>query len=517
MPRKMSLASRFLVFHLGIALSVVGAVAAVSVAESDATFRRETGARLRSVAENLAATSIVRQSLEDPRLRDALAAEAESRRSVSGASYVVIADARGTLLTGPSTGHPATLGASTALTGRSWHGVVDDGSKALVAHVPILRDDGGVIGLVIVGQTYPTLWQRLASATPNLLIYLLLGAVLAVGSALLLANRVKRQTLGLEPGEITGLVEHQEAMLHGIKEGVVGSDAADRVTLANDEAIRLLGLPPDVVGRSLHDLRMETRVLDVLTGRMAGSDQLVLRDARVLVLNRMPVVVRGRTVGSVTTLRDRTELTSLQRELDVSRHTTDTLRAQTHEFTNRLHTISGLVELGDYDEVVRYITRASLRHERLTSDVTSRVADPAVAALLIAKASLAAEQDVELRISPDCRLDPADESLATDLVTVLGNLIDNALDAIGPQGWVDVEVRQVRGEILVTVQDSGAGVPPDLAKEVFRQGYTTKSSGGHHGFGLALTRLVCVRRGGAIDVCGSAFTATVPVSVGAAL
>lgn len=517
MRQRMSLAGQFLLLQLGIVVMVVSAVAAVSIAESDAAFRREEGARLRSVGENAAINRTVRLGLNDPIGQEALASVAESARAVSGASYVLITDANGKLVTGPDAGTAAVLGASTGLTGRSWVGVVNDGSKALVAHVPVLDErDGHFLGLIVVGHIYPTLPEQLAAGVTNLLTYLLLGGVLGVAGSLLLARRVKRQTLGLEPREITGLVEHREAMLHGIKEGVIGTDAADRVTLVNDEAVRLLGLKDSPVGRSLHAQPMEPHLLDVLTGRVTGVDQIVLSDDRVLVLNRRPVVIRDRQVGSVTTLRDRTELTALRRELDVSRHTTDTLRAQAHEFSNRLHTIAGLVELGEHEEVVRYITRASQVHEALNREVTGLIRDPALAALLIAKASLAAEQGVQLVIAPESYLPPVDDRLAADLVTVVGNLVDNALDAIGPGGWVRATVRVDAGEVHVTVSDSGPGVARELAEEVFRQGYTTKDEArGHGGFGLALTRLICVHRGGSIEVKGSSFRARLPLTVGA--
>jgi sensor histidine kinase regulating citrate/malate metabolism len=305
-------------------------------------------------------------------------------------------------------------------------------------------------------------------------------------------------------------------MLHGIREGVIGTDTADRIALVNDEALRLLGLPHNAVGKSLQALSIEGEVVDVLTGRVTEADQVVLGGERVLVLNRMPVMVRGRHTGWITTLRDRTELTSLQRELDVSRHATDTLRAQAHEFSNRLHTIAGLVQLGDYDEVVRFITMASLARESLTQEVTSRVADPALAALLIAKASLAAEQGVSLRVAPTTAIEPVGEDVSADLVTVVGNLVDNALDAVGTGGWVEVEVRTDGEHVTVSVRDSGPGVAPELADEVFRRGYTTKAAAdGHRGLGLALTRLVCLRRGGSIRVDGSTFTASVPHHQGA--
>jgi two-component system CitB family sensor kinase len=506
MRQRLSLSGQLLVLQLTIVLLVVCAVAAVSIAEADAAFRRVEGERLRSVGENAAINRTVRLGLGNPLGRDALETVAESARAVSGASYVVIADAAGTLVTGPDAGQPATLGVSTVLAGRSWVGVVESGTKALVAHVPVLDEqDGRFIGLIIVGRTYPTLIGQLGSAVPNLLIYLVLGAVVGVGGSLLLARRVKRQTLGMEPREISGLVEHREAMLHGIKEGVIGTDSADRVTLVNDEAIRLLGLRADAVGRALPDLGLEPALLDVLTGRSAGVDQVVLNDDRVVVLNRQPVVMRGRDVGSVTTLRDRTELTALRRELDVSRHTTDTLRAQAHEFVNRLHTIAGLVELGEHDEVVRYITRTSELHESLDRAVTKAVRDPSLAALLIAKASQAAEQNVTLTIGAGTDLPPVGDRLAADLVTVVGNLVDNAFDAVGAGGEIEVCVRADGDDVTVTVTDSGPGVDPALAERVFQQGYSTKGeTGGHHGLGLAMIRLIC---GGRVSVDGSTFTA----------
>ena len=506
MRQRLSLAGQLLLLQLAIVLLVAGAVAAVSMAEADASFRRVEGERLRSVGENAAINRTVRLGLGNPLGRDALETVAESARAVSGASYVVVADAAGTIVTGPDAGRPAPMGTSTGLSGRSWVGVLAIESKELVAHVPVLDEqDGRFLGLIIVGRTYPTLVDQLRSGLTNLLTYLVLGAALGIGGSLLLARRLRRQTLGLEPREIAGLVEHREAMLHGIKEGVIGTDSAHRVTLVNDEAIRLLALRPDAVGRSLDDLGLQQALLDVLTGRSEGVDQVVLSDDRVVVLNRQPVVMRGRDAGSVTTLRDRTELTALRRELDVSKHTTDTLRAQAHEFVNRLHTIAGLVELGEHDEVVRYITRTSELHESLDREVTRAVRDPALAALLIAKASLAAEQDVALVIDPGTDLPPVSDRISSDLVTVVGNLVDNAFDAVGPGGRISVLLTMSDNEVLVTVTDSGPGVDPSLADHVFQQGYSTKGEHtGHHGLGLALISLIC---GGRVSVSGSTFTA----------
>jgi two-component system CitB family sensor kinase len=525
MIRRLSLAGQLLILQLGIVLVVLVAVAAVSIAQAQASFREVQGRRLRTVAERSASEGIVRQHLLNPAWRAALAARIDVYRDDADASYALVSGTDRRVLTAsdPSrVGGLVDLHGSNVLQGRAWEGVVtENGIRSVVAHVPVWRvDKPTMLGFVAVGATTPGFLESLEGAVPNLLTYLGVATALGVAGSLLLARRVKRQTLGLEPRAITRLAEHRDTMLHGIKEGVVGLDPKLRVTFVNDEAMRLLDLPPDSVGRTLAELGVDRRLCEVLSGQSEGQDQIVLAGDRVLVLNRVPVSSRGKAIGSVTTLRDRTELVSLQHELDVTRTTTDTLRAQAHEFSNQLHTISGLIELEEYHEVVRYVSRLTRSQARLNDKVTSHVEDPSVAALLIAKASQAGEQGVQLRISDGTRLGRIDERLSADLTTVVGNLVDNALDAIGhaPDGWVAVDIAEENGAVRVMVRDSGPGVPPELAEEVFEHGFTTKvAADGQRGIGLALTRMVCARRGGRVSVdCddGAVFTAELPVSEG---
>jgi two-component system CitB family sensor kinase len=526
MLRKVSLAGQLLVLQLVIVLVVLVAVAAVSVAQAQASFREVQGRRVIAAAERAAATAAVRDNLLDPAWRVPLAATVDGYRDQADASFAMVADANRRIVaaTDPSlAGRRVELHGSNVLQGRAWEGVVTErGVRWVVAHAPVLDRKGKTVGFVAVGANAPGVLQSLEGAVPNLLTYLGMASLLGVAGSLLAARRVKRQTLGLEPRAITRLAEHRDTMLHGIKEGVVGLDPQHRVTLVNDEAMRLLDLPADSVGRTLSELGVDRRLCDVLSGQTQGQDQIVLAGERVLVLNRVPVASRGRAIGSVTTLRDRTELVSLQRELDVTRTATDTLRAQAHEFSNQLHTISGLIELEEYHEVVRYVTRLTRSQARLNDKVTSRVEDPSVAALLVAKASQAGEQGVQLRISDGTRLGRVDELLSADLTTVVGNLVDNALDAIGhaPDAWVSVEIAQENGTVRVMVRDSGPGVAPELAEEVFEHGFTTKAAAdGRRGIGLALIRMVCARRGGRVSVRnddGAVFTAELPTSAGRA-
>lgn len=538
--RRQTLAGEMLVLQLAIVVVVLMAVAAVSLAQSEATFNRVEGRRVGALAEQLAAQPLVRSRLVGPSPGEALAPLVYSSRVQSRVTSVTVADGHGRVV---SSTNPTVLGDRLPLgkgvgAGRGWSGTLDwDGSRELVAQVPVLGatgdDLGRHLGTVMIGEASPTVWQRLSGASSYLPVYLGVASALGVVGSWLLARRVKRQTLGLEPREITGLAEHREAMLYGIAEGVVALDPQHRVTLVNDMGRRLLDLPEDCVGRNLAELGIEGRLLDVLAGARKESsdpkDEVVVRHGRVLVMNRMTVAKDGRPLGSVTTLRDRTELARLEREIGSFRGTSELLRAQTHEFANQLHTISGLIQIGEQEEVVRYIRALNQRRQSLDMSIGRRVRDTAVAALLMAKASQAAERKVALRLSDRTALDRLTPEDAADVATVVGNLVDNAIDAatsergdgkVAPDGdepWVEVELRQDHASVEIVVRDSGPGVAPDLAQEVFAHGFTTKAAReGERGIGLALTRLVCERRGGEIAVTntpqGAMFSARMSVS-----
>ncbi len=548
--RRQTLAGEMLVLQLAIVVVVLMAVAAVSLAQSEATFNRVEGRRVGALAEQLAAQPLVRSRLVGPSPGEALAPLVYSARVQSRVTSVTVADGRGRIV---SSTNPTVLGDRLPLgegvgEGRGWSGTLDwDGSRELVAQVPVLGatgdDLGRHLGTVMIGEVSPTVWQRLSGASSYLPVYLGVASALGVVGSWLLARRVKRQTLGLEPREITGLAEHREAMLYGIAEGVVALDPQHRVTLVNDMGRRLLDLPEDCVGRDLAELGIEGRLLDVLAGARKESpdpkDEVVVRHGRVLVMNRMTVVKDGRPLGSVTTLRDRTELARLEREIGSFRGTSELLRAQTHEFANQLHTISGLIQIGEQEEVVRYIRALNQRRQSLDMSIGRRVRDTAVAALLMAKASQAAERKVTLRLSDRTALDRLTPEDAADVATVVGNLVDNAIDAAtsepadgngnrhggggahggrdGDEPWVEVELRQDNASVEIVVRDSGPGVAPGLAQEVFAHGFTTKAAReGERGIGLALTRLVCERRGGEIAVTntpqGAMFSARMSVS-----
>jgi two-component system, CitB family, sensor kinase len=448
----------------------------------------------------------------------------------TAAKFVVVTNAKGIRLSHPNSrliGTPVWYpdkdlpSSETFRTGQDWMGI-EQGTLGVeaVGKAPMFSH-GQLIGEVSVGFLTAKVAGDVARTLVDLAVYFLAVLALGVLAALGLSRLLKRQTFGLELREIAALLQEREAMLHGIREGVLGYDKNERIVLANDFARQLLDLLPEFVGRSLRHVLPPGRLADVVTGEIEGSDLLVLHGDRVLVANRMPIQQGHRHLGWVVTFQDRTESEALKRQLDDAIGLTETLRAQSHEFANRLHTLVGLVELGRNDEAIQFVTDVSAARADLTERLQADIGDAKLVAMILGKVSLADERDVRLRVTDDSHVG-APISDVSQVLTVVGNLIDNAIDAAaqapGPR-WVELTIVAVEHDLLVRVRDSGRGVPHKMREAIFMDGVTTKTSttGARRGLGLALVRKVVEGRGGMISVghdSGAVFTAVLPHCVG---
>ncbi|MET9373534.1 sensor histidine kinase [Streptomyces sp. NPDC002992] len=511
--------SQVLLMQLAIATGVTVLATGLFLAPLSAQLDDQAMRRALAIAETTAspqtATALTTSA---PSARGPVQVEAERIRQSTGAEYVVVMDTRGVRWshTDPSQiGRRVSTDPSAALAGREVM-EIDSGTLGRSARgkTPLRNPDGTIVGAVSVGIEYDSVQDRLLGAIPGLLAYA--GGALAAGAlaAYLISRRLQRRTHDLAFSDISALLAEREAMLHGIREGVVALDRVGRVRLMNDEAQRLLGIGPEATGLPLEDVLGPGRTADVLAGRVTGEDLVTVRGHRVLIANRMPTD----DGGAVATLRDRTELERLGRELDSTRGLIDALRAQDHEHANRLHTLLGLLELEMHDEAVEFVTEVVGVHRATAEQVTEKVHDPLLAALLVGKATVAAERGVGLRISPDSLL-PDRLVDPRELVTVVGNLVDNALDAAAgtTEPRVEIALRAEGRTVVLRVTDSGPGVPDDRRELIFTEGWSTKElpSHGKRGLGLALVRRLAERRGGGARVGegpdgGAEFTVVLP-------
>ncbi|WP_316758467.1 sensor histidine kinase [Streptomyces herbicida] len=518
LPRRVF--SQVLLMQVAIAAGVAVLATGLFLAPLSKQLDNEAMRRALAIAQTTAQDPQVATDLQDtpPTAGGPVQREAERIRHATHAEYIVVMDLRGIRWshTNPrQIGLKVSTNPKEALAGKQVM-EIDTGTLGRSARgkVPLYDADHRIVGAVSVGIAYDSVRARLISAIPGLFAYA--GGALAVGAlaAWLISRRVQRQTRDLAFSDISALLAEREAMLHGIREGVVALDRTGRIRLLNDEARRLLGIGDEAVGRTPDEALGAGRTTDVLAGRVTGTDLLTVRGQRVLVANRMPTD----DGGAVATLRDRTELEQLGRELDSTRGLIDALRAQDHEHANRMHTLLGLLELEMYDDAVEFVGEVVGAHRVTAEQVTEKIQDPLLAALLVGKATVAAERGVALWVSdrtrlPDRVIDPR------GLVTVVGNLVDNALDAVAgtPHARVEVELRAEGRTAVLRVRDTGPGIPAEQREVVFTEGWSTKKPPAHgkRGIGLSLVRRLAERQGGSATVSeadggGAEFTVVLP-------
>lgn len=518
----------------------------------------EETARLQSTAT---ATAVARSPWviaatrsDDPTA--ALQPYAEELRKIAGVNFVVIMAPDGTRWTHPETEE----------IGRKYLGHIDrplQGEIFSEKHLGVLGPsvrtvvpvyhNGTITGLVSAGITIHRISEQVREQVAGLL--LVAGGALALGGVgtYVINARLRRHTHGMNAAELSRLHDYHEAALHAVREGLLMLDGQRRIALVNDGARELLGLPADAVGKSIAGLGLPAPLTGALLASEPRVDEVHLTVDRIIVVNTSPVV-GGEQRGTVVTLRDHTELQSLSGELDSERGFSQALRSQAHEAANRLHTVVSLIELGRTEQALAFATAELELAQVLTDQVVGAVGEPVLAALLLGKAAQAHERGVELVLAPDSQIDDGvlPPSLpARDLVTILGNLIDNAVDAASgaaaaraqeqaqcaphlvppaapspsptaptaptadsTRARVTVTAVTDERELLIQVYDTGAGIAPERADDVFRRGWSTHGSG--RGLGLALVQQAVHRGGGSVELNegpdgGAEFTVRLPL------
>lgn len=516
------LSSQIFVAQLAIltATMLVGFVLLARVERRHLDFHYED--RAAAIAETVAGVPFVRRCMqhEAAGCSSALQDFANATQATTGASYVVLIDMNRVRHTHP---FPDLIGqkVSEPIVTRDGrvHLRTNPGNtgRSANARVPLYGLDGAMVGEVSVGMRESSVSSALWRELPSYAVWFVIAFGIGGLASWALARRLKHRTFGLELDEIARLLQEREATLHGIREGVIAFDESDRISVLNDEAQRLLRLQTSALGARLGDVLPAGRLRDVLAGHDTRPDDVVLTDDFCLLINRMPVSLAGRPHGAVVTLRDRTEMAGLLRELDGERSLTESLRAQQHEFSNRMHTVGGLLELGLSDEALSYVTEIRGTAAEFDHTLRTHIAAPQIVGLLLGKAAEASERGIELVISPDTWLGDSPRRIQA-LTTIVGNLVDNAFDAVAatpaPRRVV-VEIIEEPTVLTVTVTDNGPGVPAGAEQQIFQDGYTTKpTTGGRHGgLGLALVHRLVTRLHGTVEVSpgpGARFTVQLP-------
>lgn len=381
-------------------------------------------------------------------------------------------------------------------------------------------ETGEIIGIVSVGYSLGQVEATIRRY--NFVLYGVVGLMLLVSviAAIIIAERFKRAIFGLEPEEIARLFRERDATLQSVREGIIAVNREGIITTVNRAAYETLDLPAQepVAGKPILEILPESSLLSVLHSGEPDFDREIWLRGRQMVVNRLPVRQGDEIIGVVASFRLRNELDQVSRQLTRIQQYADTLRSQTHEYSNKLHTIAGLIQIGATDEALNLIGSEVSDHQALLHLLLEAVPDPVIAGCLLGKYNRAREMGLRLDIDPDSQMADIPETLPRDqLVSVLGNLIDNALEATrqqaGPDGRVRLSMTDLGEELIFEVDDQGPGVPEEAQQRIFERGVSTK--GDEHGIGLHLVQQFLNRWGGSVTVenlaeGGSRFTLYLP-------
>ncbi|AWW37466.1 histidine kinase [Streptomyces sp. AS58] len=508
LPRPRSLAGQLFAMQAVLIAVLVAGYAVFSYFSDRSQAQEAAGRQAMAVARSVADAPSVREAIRTSDPSAALQPYALRVTEDTEVDFVTIMNPKGIRWTHPDDeqigqrflGHIAP-----ALRGKSFTETYTGTLGPSVRAVTPVLDDGEIVGLVSAGIRVDAISERVQEQLTALIG--VAGVALALGAigTYVINARLRRHTHGMNAAELSRMHDYHQAALHAVREGLLMLDGQYRVALINDGGRELLGVSGDVVGRSVAEIGLPAPLTGALLASEPRVDEVHLTADRVLVVNTSPVS-GGERRGTVVTLRDVTELQSVMGELDSERGFTQALRSQAHEAANRLHTVVSLIELGRSEEAVDFATAELELAQALTDQVVAAVGEPVLAALLLGKTAQAHERGVELVVSADSRLDDGllPGSLpARDLVTILGNLIDNAVDAAQGSVRARVTVSAVAedGELVLRVSDTGAGVDPAHTEAVFQRGFSTKPAGpGGRGLGLALVRQAVHRHGGTLSV-----------------
>jgi two-component system, CitB family, sensor kinase len=386
---------------------------------------------------------------------------------------------------------------------------------------------GKVIGVVSVGYLQTDIEKEVAKIRRKIFIatmIILLGGLLA---ALLISLNIKRAIFGLEPKEIAWMYQEKHAILESIHEGIIAIDTNGRITVVNETAHKFLNVPNEVLlrGKRIEDVLENTHLYEVVRTGLAEYDREFTIFGEVFLVNRIPIFnKKEEVIGAVASFRNKSELSNLIQELSHVKAYAEGLRAQTHEYSNRLYTLLGLIQLGSYKEAIDFISREVDVAQGFISFLMKEIPDPIIAGFILGKVSLSSELKINFSIDRESSFKDVPVEISRDtLVTIIGNLVNNAFEAVRENEKADKTVSlfltDLGKDLIIEIEDNGKGIDTSLSDQIFENGFSTKNRKSNAGIGLSLVKEAIRGLGGYITFSsnegeGTIFTVAIPKSRG---
>ena len=510
--RKLSLQSKMIIFIVALVLFQIGSMGFVSTNLVDTILEDQMGKRVLGVSQTIATMPEVARLLEEQDPDGELQVLAEAIRLKTGAQFVVIGDREGRRYSHPD---PDKIGKT--MVGGDNDGALEKGKAytsravgtlglSLRGKVPIFDADKNIIGIVSVGYLEESIHQMIVSRRAIIITSNIILVILGVLIAVLLARSFKRAIFGLEPHQIGRMFEERSAILGSIREGIVAINNDGYITMINQAAKKTLGLSPaqDYLHQRIESVVPESGILDVLRTGESQLDWEHRVGGKEIIVNRIPIWNDGKVTGVVSSFREKDEIDTLAKELSQVQEYSEMLRHQTHEYSNKLHTISGLIQLEAYDKAIELICSETSGYQDLLRFLVSAVPDPLVAGCILGKYNRAKELNIQLNVDRHSNFADVPEWISKEkIVTVLGNLLDNAYQAVTPlsedKRVVNLSLTDLGNDLIFEVEDSGEGITEDVAGHIFEKGVSSSNEKGK-GIGLYLVKEVLSYINGHITV-----------------
>ena len=478
-----------------------------------------------NVSKTVSLTTVVHEGLKNKNSTQ-IQLYAESVRKATGARFVVVGDHEGRRYS-----HPVPERIGKLMVGGDNPRALERGeayvSKAvgtlgpsMRGKVPIFANSGKVIGVVSVGYLQETVESVTEGYLQRVLLWVF-GLFLFGGiGTWLIARNVKQSIFGLEPVEIARLFRERNAILDSIREGVVAINDKGQVTMLDHEAAKILKIPPESgIGTSIESILPQTRMLEVLkSGEEQFDQEMIIGDIEVIV-NRVPIWQNDRVAGVVSSFRRKDEIDRMAQELTQIQEYSEVLRTQTHEYSNKLHTLAGLIQLGSHQEALDLIGRETSGYQELLGTLAETVPEPLLSAIILGKYNRAQELRIIFQLDPESRMIDIPKKINREkIVTILGNLLENALEAAqentSGKRMVQLSMTDFGNDLIFEVEDSGSGIEDESVDLSLQHGFTTKSGTGR-GIGLSLVHENLKYLGGHLTVVrsslgGMRFTIYIP-------
>lgn len=372
------------------------------------------------------------------------------------------------------------------------------------AYAAIYDENGEYIGVVMAIMLMKNIQSETAQMLFSFGIITVAAVLIEVILARELSSKVKKWLMGYEPDVFAAMYKMRDTILETVEEGILAVDINGVIHFANESAVRMLcdDAAVGIIGKNV-DVFGDTILSRAMKNR--GKDLNVSLSKADIILDRVPIREGDSEVGAIAILHNRAEYTKLMEDLAGTRYLVDSMRANNHDFTNKLHVILGLIQMQMYEQASSYIQNITMVQRENISKVMNAVSEPAVAALLIGKIARASELNVNFVLREGCCYNSTDMNLPSEmLISVIGNLLDNAFDTMNESNDYETHkelmfgIYSKPGAVLITVDDTGRGIKDINMEKIFENGFSTKGEG--RGTGLYQVKTMVENFGGKITV-----------------